>query len=148
MRTTAINGNGQQHFQGDIRDDQLPLSLPFPFTPQEKADSTDPPSILSVGYIQVLRPRPAAGLQVQRESTAILSLQEAMDFVNTLHPGGDVFSFLLYLMNLTVSVSFYFYLYLLFIRAAGLQVQRESTAILSLQEALRRHSHYLYLFML
>ena len=48
----------------------------------------DPPSILSVGYIQVLRPRPAAGLQVQRESTAILSLQEAMDFVNTLHPGG------------------------------------------------------------
>ena len=39
-------------------------------------------------------------------------------------------------MNLTVSVSFYFYLYLLFIRAAGLQVQRESTAILTLQEAM------------
>ena len=40
VRTTAINGNGQQHFQGDIRDDPLPLSLPFPFTPQEKAGKT------------------------------------------------------------------------------------------------------------
>ena len=52
------------------------------------------------------------------------------------------------MINLCRRVSFYLYLYLLFIRAAGLQVQRESTAILSLQEALRRHSHYLYLFML
>ena len=40
VRTTAINGNDQQHFQGDIRDDPLPLSLPFPFTPQEKAGKT------------------------------------------------------------------------------------------------------------
>ena len=81
----------------------------------------------------------------------MLATEQALDIgetVATALSGGDVFSFLLYLMNLTVSVSFYFYLYLLFIRAAGLQVQRESTAILSLQEALRRHSHYLYLFML
>ena len=34
--TTAINGNGQQHFQGDIRDDPLPLLQSFLLMLQEK----------------------------------------------------------------------------------------------------------------
>ena len=33
--TTAINGNGQQHFQGDIRDDPLSLLLYFLFMLQD-----------------------------------------------------------------------------------------------------------------